>query len=300
MKPGPNLIVKELFARIDVSAAPEPIVEIITKLSLSLGWHSGPTEAREAAEKWQSGVETLLRHEISELTRTGRFAPLAFNSSSPAHVQGSAFIEPKDPPDLKAAKTNRAAFKSYSTALKELTPRQFEALCAGILSILGVDEPVLTPSSADEGLDFYGRLHLEKHIFRDLQFRGVERQLGIWLVGQAKHYVKGDVSTPELRELVGAVQLAKGHAFGSGREKYQDLNIRVCDPVYYLFFTTGRLTTNSWTLLDRSGVIGMDGEMVAIFLADHGVGLVEGCFNDQAFKEWLTNLMSLPTVARKQ
>lgn len=288
MKPGPTLVVKELFARIEVDAEPKPIVEIVTALCLKLGWHTSAAEAREAAERWESGVQNLLQRELSELGRVGRFAPLAFNSSSSLHVQGSAFIEPKDGDEIKAAKNKRAEFSSYSAALKELTSRQFEALCTGILDIFGVDKPVLTPASADEGIDFYGRLRLEKHIFAGMPLPGVQKQLGIWLIGQAKHYRDGSVSTPELRDLVGAVHLAKAQAYGSGDEKYGDLNIRACDPVFFLFFTTGRMTTNSWTLLDRSGVIGMDGEMVAAFLADHGIGLLDGKFDKEKFKIWLS------------
>ena len=82
--------------------------------------------------------------------------------------------------------------------------------------------------------------------------------------------------------------VSKAQAYGSGDEKYGDLNIRACDPVFFLFFTTGRMTTNSWTLLDRSGVIGMDGEMVAAFLADHGIGLLDGKFDKEKFKIWLS------------
>ena len=105
---------------------------------------------------------------------------------------------------------------------------------------------------------------------------------------QAKHYILGKVSTPDIRDLVGPVTLAKGHAFGSYAHKYADLTIRVCDPVFYLFFTTSSLTSDAWTLLDRSGVVGMDGEMLAAFLADQGVGLAEEKFEATALKSWLT------------
>ena len=286
MKPGPILAKKELLARIDVGDLPKPITDWIADVSLAVGWHTTKAEAREAAERWAPQTLLLLRVELSELYRIGRFSPFAFNSSSPDYLQGSAYIEPKDPEVIKVAKANRAQFNSYSIVLKQLTPREFEQLCAGILSILGGERPVLTPRSADEGIDFYGRLHLEKHMFTRLPFPGLQRQLGVWLVGQAKHYVNNRVSTPEIRELVGAVNLAKGQAFGSHEEIYADLQVRVCDPVFYLFFTTGRLSANSWTLLDRSGVIGMDGEMVAAFLADHGIGIVEGLFEWNAFNRW--------------
>jgi len=214
--------------------------------------------------------------------------------SSPTYIQGIAFVEPRDSAELRMAKISRAQFKSYGAVLQGLTPREFEALCVGVLAVMGVDSPVLTPRSADEGIDFYGRLRLEKHIFADKPLPGLQRQLVAWLIGQAKHYRSGQVSTPEIRDLVGAVTLAKGQAFGSGDDKYKDLSVRVCDPVFYLFFTTGRLTSNSWALLERSGVIGMDGQMLGAFLADHAIGVVEGTFHQPTFSDWLAQFGGTP------
>jgi hypothetical protein len=287
MKPGPLLASRSVQARIELSAKPRRVIEIVSEICLENGWASNPADAREDAERWTSQVVEILRQEESELARVGRFAPYTFNSSSPEHIQGCAFIEPRDSEELKAAKRNRARFKSYEKILAEITPREFEMLCAGVLEVLGVDAPILTPSSADEGIDFYGRLQLEKHIFPDKQLPGLQRQLIAWMIGQAKHYKSGLASTPGIRDLVGAIHLAKSHAFGSGENKYNDLSVRACDPVFYLFFSTGRLTANSWTLLERSGAVGMDGQMLAAFLADHQIGMKEGVFDEDSLRNWL-------------
>jgi hypothetical protein len=93
-----------------------------------------------------------------------------------------------------------------------------------------------------------------------------------------------------LRDLVGAVELAKGKAFGSAGEKYKDLHLRACDPVFYLFITTGSMTENSWRLIKHSGVAGMDGAMVASFLADRGIGMEGGTFNNLRFRQWLGHI----------
>jgi hypothetical protein len=98
--------------------------------------------------------------------------------------------------------------------------------------------------------------------------------------------------------LVGAVELAKGRAFSAGNdEKYADLKIRVCDPVFYLFVTTGYLSGYSWRLLKSSGVVGMDGEMIAALLADCAAGLTNQGVTDVALKQWCTNLVASPQVA---
>jgi len=287
MKPGPVLASRFLQARIDVSARPRRVVDLISEVCLENTWVTNSADAREMAERWEAEVIEILRREHSELARVGRFAPYAFNSSSPGHIQGCAFIEPRDSEELQAAKRNRAQFESYEDILERLTPREFEMLCVGVLAVIGVDVPVLTPSSGDEGIDFYGKLQLDKHIFSDKRLPGLQRQLITWLIGQAKHYRTGQVSTPEIRDLVGAIHLAKGHAFGSSKDKYSDLSVRACDPVFYLFLTTGRLTANSWTLLERSGVVAMDGQMLAAFLADHAVGMKNGIFEERDLRTWI-------------
>jgi hypothetical protein len=297
MKHGPPSIVRFILSRIPITAAPKSVGEWGTDISLQHGWHSSPSEALEEMERVAPQVLALLRRQLDESNRLGRFAAYAFNSSSSDLVQGSAYIEPCDSPELKSAKTKRAHFSSYLEALLELTPREFEMMCAGVLKQVGVQDPVLTPYSADEGLDFYGRLHLEKNLLRDASFPGLQTQLSVWMVGQAKHYIASTVSTPDIRELVGAVTLAKVHAFGSTTTKYADLTVRVCDPVFYLFFTTGRLTGDAWGLLDRSGVVGMDGEMLAAFLADQGIGLIDNKFEKAALLSWLSTFEFTPNRA---
>jgi hypothetical protein len=54
-----------------------------------------------------------------------------------------------------------------------------------------------------------------------------------------------------------------------------------------LFFTTGRISADTWRLLDHSGVVGMDGEMVAAFLADRGAGATDHIFDPTLFSAWL-------------
>jgi hypothetical protein len=287
MKRGPASVARLLPSRIDISAAPTHVARWCAKIVLECGWYAAEPEAYEIAESWSPRILSLLRQELDELNRVGRFCSYAFNSSSSDLVQGSAFIEPGDHDEVKIAKAKRVHFGSYFSALRDLTPREFELLCAGVMQVLGVQKPVTTPHSADEGLDFYGRLNLSKQVSPGALFPGLQNQLDVWMIGQAKRYIDSNVSTPDIRDLVGAVTLARAHAFGSSIPKYADLAIRVCDPVFFLFFTTGRLSANAWDLLDRSGVVAMDGEMLAAFLADRGIGLNENKFDQPTFMGWL-------------
>jgi hypothetical protein len=61
----------------------------------------------------------------------------------------------------------------------------------------------------------------------------------------------------------------------------------VGDPVFAILITTGTFGANAWRLLQRSGVIGMDGEMLAAFLADRGAGLETVASDRESFFKWL-------------
>jgi hypothetical protein len=288
MKPGPSLAKSILLASMGVDESPRPARDWLVSISLSQQWHSNDSDASEAAEKWEKPFLHLLRQELSELSKLGRFCPFDFNSSSPYLIQGSAFIEPRDDAETKESKLRRAQHNTYATALTRLSPRDFEALCVALLQSLGVDDPVLTPYSADEGIDFYGRWPLGHHLQPAIASPWAQAQLSVWMLGQAKHHTAGHVSTFEIRELVGAVELAKAKAYGSANERYADLRLRVCDPVFYLFFTTGRISSASWRLISTSGVAAMDGSMIANFLAERGIGTDQGgVFQDDAFADWI-------------
>ncbi len=118
--------------------------------------------------------------------------------------------------------------------------------------------------------------------------------MSVWMVGQAKKYGAIKAGTPDIRELVGAVILARGKAFGGSANTYSDLDILPCDPVFYLFFTTGSISTDGWRLLERSGAVGMDGLMVAAFLADHGVGVIGDILDSKAVEDWIVTHRNAP------
>ncbi|NLO08206.1 MAG: restriction endonuclease, partial [candidate division WS1 bacterium] len=284
---GPKTLVNLVPDFVGIADKPKDITELLADIALAERWFADKDIARERTEQWNSKVLALLRAEREALVNAGRICHYDFNTSSPHMIQGAAFVEPADPPETRSAKSRRAQFDEYVAALSGLSPRHFEALCAGMLRLLDVDDAKTTSYVADEGIDFFGRWHLEKHVFPQDPLPTVQKQLNVWMIGQAKHYQRGQAATPDLRDLVGAVDLARGKAF-SRDDIYQDLSVRPCDPVFYLFFTTGRISTNGWALSERSGVVVMDGDMIAAFLSDRGVGMdTNNHFSEVDFREWL-------------
>jgi hypothetical protein len=285
MKPGPRLACFRLHARIKIDAAPRETIEWLTEIIAEEGWRDNSASDRERAEEWDTAFQKYLREQLSDFGRLGRFSPFSFNSSADNQIQGAAFIEPADSDHLKEEKRLRSLYSSYVTALAEITPRELELLCAGLLSLIKADSPQVTRFTADKGVDFFGRLHFEHHISPKDFFASWHRQLNAWIVGQAKHYVDGTVSTPALRDLAGTVTLLKGPL--ADRRPYPSLILRACEPVFHMLVTTGRLSNEVWKEIERSGAIGIDGEMLASFLASHAIGYSNGAFDSNALRLWL-------------
>ena len=228
---GPAEACKELNRVVKCDAAPMRAVDILVHIILAKNWHANANDAREEAEKWERRFLNQVATAIRQADSIGRILPFAFNSSSDDTLQGCAFVEPNDQPDVVAAKATLLRRSFYIDAFKTLTPSSFESLCAGVLAQLGVAAPRKTPETRDEGIDFYGRLSLETMLRGSQVFPGPERQFSVWMVGQAKHFKAEDVSTLEIRELVGSMLLARTRTFSSRPERYSDLTIRTCDPV---------------------------------------------------------------------
>ncbi len=287
MPPGPRSAAKLIIESFDLLREPLGVEVVVADLAITAGWFSYRPDAEERAEIWRESVTNLLRAELDERNRAGRVSRYDFNRSSEYLIQGACFPDPFDSPERSEAKRRRAERGSYQGFLTELSPTQFEVVCRGMLSEMGAGDVSLTARSADQGIDFFGRLGLQGKLTRVYSLPGVDQQLSIWMVGQAKHYVRGQAATPDIRQLVGSVQLARSRTYASEGHGLEELQIAVCDPIFYMFFTTGNISRDGWRLIKESGVIGMDGEMVAAFLADGGIGMKDGVFSPEELRDWL-------------
>jgi hypothetical protein len=287
MKPGPAWAAAIIAESIPLSHSPVEVSDLLTTVIVSQGWAVSSDEGREIAERWQETTLKRLRDDFNSLAALGRPTRYCFNSSSEYYLQGVCFEEPADIEEVRKSKQRRHQSEKYEDALRLITPRQLEVLCGRLMGLFGVDKPVVTRAAADEGIDFYGHLKLESLLYPGDLLPTIQKQLTVWLVGQAKHYQRVQSGTEELRSLAGSVVLGRQGAFGSRESPLSGLEIRPFDPVFAMFVTTGTMSANAWRLLSRSGVIGVDGSMLAAFLADRAVGHVNGALDIETFKRWL-------------
>ena len=285
---GPAAAVRCLPDFVAVDMSPKPLSELLVEIIISLEW-SVETTAEDLAEKWLNRFRVYIQREINKAFEEASFVQFAFNSASKEHIQGSCYAEPRDGEAVRNAKRSRANAFKYREAFSQIKADQFETLCGKIIELLKVETPVVTKASADQGIDFFGQVPYGQLMKPSAINAGAEKQLKIWLVGQAKHYNSTQVSTSDIRELVGSVSLAKSKAYAGANDPLAGLQIRNCDPVFYLFFTTGKISRDAHDLLKKAGVVAMDGMQLAVFLADHDTAIVDGRFDYATFEAWMNS-----------
>jgi hypothetical protein len=232
-----------------------------------------------------------LRNHWNECTgSTGQHCPYEFAVTDDQVVQGCAWISENDPPEMRAQRAALATqFSPLTQAIRGLTPDEFESLGAGVLGVIGVRDARVTKRSQDEGIDFFGKLHMSDFLLQNHALPNVEKQLEVWVIGQAKHYVVDPVGTGPIRELVGSCALARAGVWPIQGETYsKSIQVRQHDPVYALMITCGQFSQPAWRLMATAGVIGMDGPMLAQLLALSGQFTgANNDFDGERFSTWL-------------
>lgn len=282
-----GVVTKHIVQMWPMSAPPRSITDIVAELAMT-ELMLAQDEADEFAAAESARILKALIAEVDEANAEARVCRIALNSSSSTLLQGSGFSEADASEEEQVARRRRAQHDPMLEFLRSLTWVEFEQCCRGVLDELGCVNPSVTSASNDQGIDFFGSLPLKGRLKNKSFLPGIDANLNVWMVGQAKHYGKTKVSTPDLRELVGSVQLARAKAFADGGVALRDLDMRTCDPVFYLFFTTGTISKDGMTLLRASGMVSMDGSQLAAFLADNGVGERDDEFNEADARTWLS------------
>ncbi|SNC76964.1 Restriction endonuclease [Marinobacter sp. es.048] len=285
---GPKTITELIETTIELDHPPIKISEIVSqKIRDHFPGTYSEDELLEKSESLTQSVLKSLRERSDQLIEKGEPVRFDFNISSEYLIQGACFIQKGDTAEVIESKNRRLASDKYLGLLSELTPNDFEDLCGKVIGLLGVTKPVVTKRSADEGIDFYGQLSLESMFFPHDLSATIQKQLKIWLVGQAKHYQKVLSSTDAIRELVGSIELGKTKTYASSSDPHENLRIKASDPVFSLFFTTGEISRNAKALMERAGVIWMDGKMLSAFIADRSPIDITKLTKKKEFIDWI-------------
>ena len=251
-------------------------------------------QAAESADRLVGRITALIETTASAHQKEGTIATLCLVGSAQDMVAGSCYVLQSDGQDIRQAKINRLGAQQLLAAIRGLTFNHFEKFGAKVLKELGAQKIKVTPQSNDQGIDFYGVLNLGELQQAPPAFFALTHDVEIRFAGQAKHYPDRSVGSAAIRELVGAISLARHRAFSAkvGDDLFEDFGLKPFNPLLALLFSTGEITTGAKSLASNAGLIVKSGVQIAVFLADKGVGMTVdqqgvAIFDQGAFDAWL-------------
>ena len=135
----------------------------------------------------------------------------------------------------------------FQNSLHRISATDFEKLAAIVLRVLGCQEVFSTPSSHDQGADAFGYQSL-------VQATPYGVTHGLTWIAQAKHYMSTQVTTGDVRELIGSKELLVAKVFSTVDERYKELRLRSYAPTAVALVTTEEIPTTVRRLADGAGV----------------------------------------------
>ncbi|CAI8713552.1 restriction endonuclease [Pseudomonas chlororaphis] len=287
----PKVLVEQLELTIGTHGGPRVLVEAIESILHETFGASRITATERASALLQSVKARILKkHGAAE--DSGTLAVLMIIGSTDEIVCGTCHILALDDEPTTRAKSNRALTADIHTHLKQLSFSEFEKFGKQILFELGAGSAHVTSHSNDQGIDFFGKFNFGEFHGLPKPFYKLAHDVNLLFTGQAKHYPNSSLSPSVVRELIGAVSLARTKTHSKdGVDIFKDLDMRPFSPVVALLFTTGSLSSGARHLAAAAGMIAKDGLQLATFLADQGVGLLQEAnhirFDKQKFSDWL-------------
>lgn len=255
--------------------------------------HQLPIRAAEEAERLEERVRQRITKKQRERENAGTFPVVVIHHASIRSVVGSCWVDPIDSAAIAAAKQGRLHTQQILAALRALTPDQFEQFGSRILRELGAEQVQVTRRSGDNGVDFYGFLSLGGIMHHPPAICQLAHNIQLLFAGQAKHYPDNPIGPATVREMIGAIALARFQVYSSEPDFFEAFKLLPFNPLLALLFTTGRFTTGAMEIANSAGVIARSGEQLATFLADRSVGMVVNggvtAFSREAFLEWLNS-----------
>ncbi len=223
--------------------------------------------------------------------RRGQVAEILLRSDCKI-VHGSLLVFPDDDQSTITTKTSRLQSKSLLSAIHSLKFDDFEAFCRAVLRELGCRSPEVTNRSGDQGIDFYGKISIGELLRASSDTKRLMHLANVVIVGQAKHHLAGKIGPGEVRELVGALSLARTSTYSKeGLDLLDDVELRPYTPALAMLFTTGEITSGARRLAKEAGLVLYSGDQLAVFLADCRVGMCgsgsASKFDETVFREWI-------------
>lgn len=284
----------ELLARVEVAIGlqgpPRALREVLEE-EMRGHFQQLPIRAAEEAERLEERVRQRIVDKQRVMENAGTIPTVVIHHYSMRQVVGSCWVDPIDTEAVAVAKQGRVHVQQILAALRALTPDEFERFGSRILRELGAEQVQVTRRSGDNGVDFYGFLSLGGIMQHPPAICQLAHNIRLLFAGQAKHYPNIAIGPATVREMIGAIALARLQVFSSEPDYFEAFKLLPFNPLLALVFTTGRFTKGAIEIAESAGVIARSGEQLATFLADRNIGMVVNAgvttFVAERFLEWL-------------
>jgi len=284
----------ELLARVEAAVGlqgpPRSLREVL-EAEMRRHFQQLPIRAAEQAERLEERVRQRITEKQQEMENAGTIPVVIIHHASIRRVAGSCWVDPIDTEVVAAAKQGRVHVQQILAALRALTPDQFERFGSRVLRELGAEQVQVTRRSGDNGVDFYGFLSLGGIMQHPPAICQLAHNIRLLFAGQAKHYPNTAIGPATIREMIGAIALARFQVYSSEPDFFEEFKLLPYNPLLALLFTTGRFTRGAMEIADSAGIIARSGQQLAAFLADRSVGMVVNdgvtTFVPERFLEWL-------------
>lgn len=249
------------------------------------------TKAAELSERLCDKVAEEIETRVAAALESGTIAVVSLRPNRTV-VHGSSFVFPDDGPSTILTKLSRLHSQRLLLAIQSLDFREFEKFGGAVLRELGCPLPVVTKHSTDQGIDFYGEMSIGGTRGERADVKRLMHSAKMMIIGQAKHYPNRNIGPREVRELVGALSLARTSTFSRpGLDLLDQIELRPNTPALAVLFSTGDFTMGARYLASAAGLVLYSGSQLAVFLADCQVG-IRGSgsgseFDDKIFRAWM-------------
>lgn len=233
----------------------------------------------DTTAKYEKAIIQILMEEYGVRRETGSLLRYQFLDADGERVAG-------------IGNTWNKQHRIFQDAINKLTDSEFETLSAKILLLLGCRESWVTPQSHDQGLDAFG--------YASAFPAGVPIQISdqcrIVCLAQAKHYRKHKVGSSEIREFVGARELAIHKIFSTEDQRYADLEIRPFGPSMMVFITTEELPRTVKLMGKNSGIIVLSAQDLAVIFLKARIVRVGNWSQSAIVRALKTSIRGIPTA----
>ena len=288
----PKKITDQLEQTVGYSGRPRQLRDAIEHVLLDR-FGQPATEAAEVSENLCEKVAEEIETRFGKSLEIGTVAPVSLRLNHTV-IHGSLFVFPDDPPSDILSKQIRIKSEDLFFAMRSLDFDQFEKFCGAVLREMGCPSPVVTSRSTDQGIDFFGETTIGGLLGEHIHRKRLLHSARTVILGQAKHYPNRKIGPKEVRELIGALTLARTSSFSKpDLDLFDKADLRPNTPTLAVLFSTGDFTAGARHLADEAGIVLYSGIQLAVFLADCQVGIrIDGeiyAFDNSDFRTWMSS-----------